>query len=296
MKEKIYLSIFILIICAWSSFIVAQTIGTPSPVNITNDGYNSAGVTDRGSGNALDVNVVTGGGGTSSVTGTVAVSSIPSITGNVTVMNPVTAVTTSATTVTPVSGTVSLTTQATNTNPVTQATTTWNVGGAVSITNPVTAVTTSATSVTPVSGTVTISNPVSAVTNSATTITPVSGTVSLTTQSTNTQPVTITNPVTAVTTSTTVVVPIRTTLSSSLTTSQVVVTNNATLIKAANVNRYSLCISNDGTANMWIGSSGVTIATGKLIKFGNGICMDRNTAAIYGIVSSGSTTVGWLEE
>jgi hypothetical protein len=47
---------------------------------------------------------------------------------------------------------------------------------------------------------------------------------------------------------------------------------------------------------MYVGVSGVTALTGLLLKATEVLTLDRNTAAIYGITSAGSTTVGYLEE
>jgi len=85
-------------------------------------------------------------------------------------------------------------------------------------------------------------------------------------------------------------------LSSSITTSQVTVTNVATLIKAANTSRLSLGIRNQGSVDVYIGSSGVTTSTGIVLKSNNTLFLDNNTAAVYGITVSSTTTVGWVEE
>jgi len=89
---------------------------------------------------------------------------------------------------------------------------------------------------------------------------------------------------------------VSTTTSSSISTGQVSVGTLATIIVASNSSRRSVIIRNQGATDMYIGNSGVTTSNGLLIKAGESIFLDRNTAAIYGIVSSGSTTAGYLQE
>jgi hypothetical protein len=91
---------------------------------------------------------------------------------------------------------------------------------------------------------------------------------------------------------------VSTATSSSLSTNQVAVdaTGGGTLIKAANSSRKSIIIRNQGSTDMYVGVSGVTALTGLLLKATEVLTLDRNTAAIYGITSAGSTTVGYLEE
>jgi len=91
---------------------------------------------------------------------------------------------------------------------------------------------------------------------------------------------------------------VTTATSSTITTGQVTVdtTVGGIVIKASNASRRSIIIRNQGTVDMYIGPSGVTSTSGLLIKAGESITLDRNTAAIYGIVASTSTTAGYLEE
>ncbi len=87
-----------------------------------------------------------------------------------------------------------------------------------------------------------------------------------------------------------------TAVSTTIATNQVTVADTATAIKALNTSRRSITIRNQGTTDMFIGSASVTTSTGFSVRAGESISLDRNTAAIYGIVASGSTTVGYLEE
>jgi type II secretory pathway component PulC len=77
---------------------------------------------------------------------------------------------------------------------------------------------------------------------------------------------------------------------------QVLVSNSATLIKASNTNRYSLIIRNQGSVDEYVGDSGVTTGSGMLLHPNDAIIVDNNTAAWYGITSSGTTTTSWMEE
>lgn len=85
-------------------------------------------------------------------------------------------------------------------------------------------------------------------------------------------------------------------LSSTITTSQIVVSNSATLIKALNTSRQSIMIRNLGSVGVYIGASGVTTTIGILLNQYDTITLDKNTAAIYGITSSSTSTVSYLEE
>ncbi len=86
--------------------------------------------------------------------------------------------------------------------------------------------------------------------------------------------------------------------STTISTNQVSVDSTAggTVIKSANLSRRSIVIRNIGTVDMFIGASGLTTTTGFSVRAGESISLDRNTAAIYGITASSSTTVGYLEE
>jgi hypothetical protein len=90
--------------------------------------------------------------------------------------------------------------------------------------------------------------------------------------------------------------PVKTTTSSSFTGNQVTVSNVATLVTALNTSRKSLIARNQGGTDMYCLNSGVTTANGLLVKVGEVLVLDRTTAALYCIVSSGTTTAGYLEE
>jgi len=92
--------------------------------------------------------------------------------------------------------------------------------------------------------------------------------------------------------------PVSTAVSISVLTSQITVTNptGGTLIKAANINRKSILIRNTGLVSMYVGPRGVTVGLGFLLKADETMVLDRNTAAIYGIVSAGTTTASIFEE
>ena len=85
-------------------------------------------------------------------------------------------------------------------------------------------------------------------------------------------------------------------LSTSPTISQIGVSNSATLIKASNTSRRSLMIRNHGTVSVYLGGSGVTISTGMILNQYDALTFDKNTAAWYGITSSGTSTVSFVEE
>lgn len=87
-------------------------------------------------------------------------------------------------------------------------------------------------------------------------------------------------------------------VSTSFTTpTQVSVTNSATLIAAANVNRTRLTITTMGTTPVYLGASGVTSSTGDFLPGILGFPkLIRTTAAIYGITASGSQSVSVFEE
>ena len=89
---------------------------------------------------------------------------------------------------------------------------------------------------------------------------------------------------------------VSTAVASSFTTGQVSVTTSATQIVASNSSRRSVIIRNQGGTDMYIGGSTVTTSNGLLLKASETITLDRNTAAIYGVVASGSTTAGYLQE
>lgn len=69
-----------------------------------------------------------------------------------------------------------------------------------------------------------------------------------------------------------------------------------TLIRAANLTRAGLQILNDGASDVFVGPSTVALTTGFRLPAGASIDIDRTTAAIYGIVASGSVNVRYLEQ
>lgn len=78
-------------------------------------------------------------------------------------------------------------------------------------------------------------------------------------------------------------------------TGQVNVGTAATQIAAANGNRFSVVIYNNGTATVYVGTSGVTTGNGHALPAGQAISF-KSTAAIYGIVGAGTQTVTYCEE
>ncbi len=91
---------------------------------------------------------------------------------------------------------------------------------------------------------------------------------------------------------------VSTAASTSINAGQVTVDTTAggILIKAFNPSRRSIIIRNQGGTDAYVGPNGLTTATGLLIKAGESVSFDRNTAAIWGIVAAGSTTMSYLEE
>jgi len=77
---------------------------------------------------------------------------------------------------------------------------------------------------------------------------------------------------------------------------QVSVGTSATQIKAANTSRKAITIKNIGSETVYLGNSGVTTANGFPLEPGEGFGPLRTTAAIYGIVASGSGKVAYWEE
>ena len=83
----------------------------------------------------------------------------------------------------------------------------------------------------------------------------------------------------------------------SLSVGQVFVANTATLILGANANRMRLIIIQTGTTAVYIGGSGVATNTGQYMVGIAGYPISiRTTAAVYGIVSTGTQTVTYMEE
>lgn len=87
-------------------------------------------------------------------------------------------------------------------------------------------------------------------------------------------------------------------LASTITNSQIVITNTATLIKTSNTSRKSIMIRNLSATDVYVGSNTVTIDTGLIIKVGDTypLVLDKTSAAIYGIVSAGTATVSYIEQ
>lgn len=85
---------------------------------------------------------------------------------------------------------------------------------------------------------------------------------------------------------------------STLATNQVSVTTSATLIVAARSGRRAVTVVQHGTTAVYLGaSSGVTTSTGVLLIGTAGSAVELCHAGdVYGIVASGSVTVGYAEE
>lgn len=72
-------------------------------------------------------------------------------------------------------------------------------------------------------------------------------------------------------------------------------TGTATLIKAANYERASITVrAIDGT--VYIGGASVTSSTGFPIYIGESYTFQAHLGAVYGITSSGTTIVRYIEE
>jgi hypothetical protein len=64
----------------------------------------------------------------------------------------------------------------------------------------------------------------------------------------------------------------------------------------AGTGRVSVDICNTSTTDVWLGPSGVTVSNGHLLVGIKGACTTlKTTAAVYGIVGSGTETVSFLE-
>ena len=85
--------------------------------------------------------------------------------------------------------------------------------------------------------------------------------------------------------------------SSAFAAGQVSVGTGATVIKAANTDRKYMVIKNIGANPVFIGGSGVTTGTGYSLAVNATLTMQESvsTAAVYGIVASGTETVSYLE-
>lgn len=86
-------------------------------------------------------------------------------------------------------------------------------------------------------------------------------------------------------------------IGTSIATAAVSVGTSATLLSAADSLRQAVTIqNNDASADLYVGGSGVTTATGIKVPAGGSITLDKTTAAIYGRVSSGTVDARVLEE
>lgn len=75
------------------------------------------------------------------------------------------------------------------------------------------------------------------------------------------------------------------------------VTTSATLITAANSTRRGVMVQNLGLDYVWVGPVGITVGTGIRVAPGQTLSIDKSpTAAVYGIATSGSQSVSFLEE
>lgn len=89
---------------------------------------------------------------------------------------------------------------------------------------------------------------------------------------------------------------ISTAAGTSLASGVVAVGTSATVIRAANSSRQSLTIQNDGSADVFLGPASVAVASGFRLTPGGTVTIDKNTAALYGIVAAGSVNVRYLDE
>lgn len=70
----------------------------------------------------------------------------------------------------------------------------------------------------------------------------------------------------------------------------------ATLVAAASTTRMAVTIQNLGTVDVFVGPSGVTVASGVKIASGGAITLDKQTAAVYAISGSAAQDVRVLTE
>lgn len=92
------------------------------------------------------------------------------------------------------------------------------------------------------------------------------------------------------------IVRVSNTAAGSIVTGQVTVASTATQIAAERSARKGIVIINNGTSDVYIGTSGVTTSNGLLLLGvkGASIVMET-TAAVYGIVASGTNDVTYME-
>jgi hypothetical protein len=82
----------------------------------------------------------------------------------------------------------------------------------------------------------------------------------------------------------------------SLTNAAVTVGTAEVLLAAADPTRQSVTIQNLGAADVYVGATGLTTATGVKLASGGAITLDKQTAAIYGISGSAGQDVRVLTE
>lgn len=76
----------------------------------------------------------------------------------------------------------------------------------------------------------------------------------------------------------------------------VAVTTSATEVLAANANRKSAILTNNGAADVWLGpTSGIAVGNGMVLHPGDSLTDGDSTDAWYGIAVSGSVSVAVLE-
>lgn len=79
-------------------------------------------------------------------------------------------------------------------------------------------------------------------------------------------------------------------------TGQATAATTSTLLVPARVGRSAVTITNLGTTDVFVGNTGVTTATGQLLAGVKGTSLTLPTgAAIYGVVSTGSQAVSFVE-
>lgn len=69
----------------------------------------------------------------------------------------------------------------------------------------------------------------------------------------------------------------------------------ATLVAAANANRKSVEIDNNGVDTVYLGPAGVTVATGRPLRPGDTWHTDQSAAAIYAIAAAGAVELRVME-
>lgn len=78
---------------------------------------------------------------------------------------------------------------------------------------------------------------------------------------------------------------------------QVSVANTSTSIAAARATRRAIAVINHGTTDVFVGVTGLTTGNGALLKGVAGSSITLYTsAAVFGIVASGTQTVSFIEE